>query len=62
MGPSDGTKDALVDLDEGKGFSSSQRQMQLQEEENDLQVLAERERAIRQLEVCFKFNQFTVDE
>lgn len=50
MGPSDGTKDALVDLDEGKGFSSSQRQMQLQEEENDLQVLAERERAIRQLE------------
>jgi hypothetical protein len=38
-------------LDETKTNFSSQRQMQLQEEEADLQALAERERAIRQLEV-----------
>lgn len=50
LGPPDGSKDALVVLDETKSNFSSQRQMQLQEEEADLQALAERERAIRQLE------------
>lgn len=67
LGPPDSSnKDALVVLDETKsqGFHSSQRQMQLQEEENDLQALAERERAIRQLEVEHDvtptINRFTV--
>lgn len=52
LGHLDSSKDALVVLDESKNqHYSSQRQMQLQEEEHDLQALAERERAIRQLEV-----------
>jgi len=52
LAPPDSSRDALVVLDESKSqhYHSSQTQMQIQEEEADIQALAERERAIRQLE------------
>ena len=55
--PGASNKEDLVVLDDTKNqhYHSSQWQMQLQEEENDLQALAERERAIRQLEVCHQY-------
>lgn len=55
LGPPESSREALVVLDETKSQhfqSSQQRQMQMQEEEVDVQALVERERAIRQLEVC----------
>ena len=41
----------MLDETKSQHFHSSQRQMQMQEEEADIQALVERERAIRQLEV-----------
>jgi len=38
---------------ETQQFHSPQTQIQIQQEETDVQALAERERAIRQLEVTF---------
>lgn len=53
MNPPESSREALVVLDEGRSqHFQSQRQMQMQEEEVDVQGLLERERAIRQLEVC----------
>lgn len=52
IAPPDSSRDALVVLNETETqhYQSSQNQMQIQEEEIDVQALAERERAIRQLE------------
>merc|ERR1712071_563830 len=51
MGP-ESSREGLVVFDETETqhFKPSQSQMQIQEEEVDVQALAERERAIRQLE------------
>ena len=46
----------VFDETETQHFKPSQSQMQIQEEEVDVQALAERERAIRQLEVTDSTN------